>query len=130
MSNSDQNDLENDPLWDLVDGAKSPQASPLFVRNVMREVRLSEEPPIRWWQQLLTPKPILAGSLAALAAAILISVNSGQSENPTAGQTPPVAPLVEESRPQLDTLLEAEMLSQAAEDPSAFSDEALVTLLY
>ena len=76
MNGPDHNDWENDPVWTLVDEAKASEAGPFFVRNVMREVRLaSDEAPSHWWQHLLTPKPILAGSLGAIAVAILIAVN-------------------------------------------------------
>lgn len=125
MSGPDQNDWENDPVWNLVDKAKTPEASPLFVRNVMRDVRLTDEVPVRWWQQLLTPKPILAGSLGAVAVAILISVNAGRQDELAATPDPVPAPVTE-----LDDMVAAEMLTQAAKDPTVLSDEALVTLLY
>ena len=49
MSNrEEENDWENDPVWDLVDQAQAPEANPLFVRNVMREVRLSSETHRPW----------------------------------------------------------------------------------
>jgi len=130
MSAPEQEDnWENDPVWDLLDEAKAPGAGPSFVQNVMREVRLSDEMRLPWWRQLLAPRPILAGSLAALTVALIIWV--GPEE---AGQITAEDPMLEEARDaqalQLDALLEEEMLSQAAEDPTAFSDEALVALLY
>ena len=125
MSGLDQNDWENDPVWNLVDEAKPRQAGPLFVRNVMREVRLMDETPVRWWQQLLTPKPILAGSLGALAVAILIAVNGGPQNEIVEHPQPAPAAITE-----LDDMVAAEMLTQAAEDPTVLTDEALVALLY
>ena len=120
--------VEDDPVWDLVDRAAPRAAGALFTRNVMREVRLASERSLPWWKQLITPKPILAGSLAAVTVAILITVDSDEPGQ-TAVTEPAPAPMAELQAPQLDTLLEEEMLSQAAEDPAAFSDEALVTLL-
>ena len=125
-----ENNWENDPVWDLVDQAQSPKVNPLFVRNVMREVRLFNETRRPWWQQLLTPKPILAGSLAALAVAILIVVGPDQPDQVITVDDSNSGEVLEPQVLQLDALLEEEMLSQAAEDPAAFSDEALVALLY
>ncbi|MBP36555.1 MAG: hypothetical protein QF405_09395 [Roseibacillus sp.] len=124
-----ENNWENDPVWDLLDEAKAPGAGPLFVRNVMREVRLSDEIRPPWWRQLLTPRPILAGSLAALTAAILIWGVPKETAQ-IATKDPRTEEATEPQALQLDALLEEEMLSQAAEDPTAFSDEALVALLY
>ncbi len=124
-----ESNWENDPVWDLLDEAKAPGAGPLFVRNVMREVRLSDEVRPPWWRQLLTPRPILAGSLAALTAAILIWVDPEEADQITT-EDPRTQEATEPQALQLDALLEEEMLSQAAEDPTAFSDEALVALLY
>jgi len=124
-----ENDWENDPVWDLVDQAQAPEANPLFVRDVMREVRLSSETRRPWWKPLLAPRPILVGSLAAMAVALLIAVGPEQPDQVTADDPHP-GEVLEPQVPQLDALLEEEMLSQAAEDPAAFSDEALVALLY
>jgi hypothetical protein len=95
----------------------------------MREVRLSDEIRPPWWRQLLTPRPILAGSLAALTAAILIWGVPKETAQ-IATKDPRTEEATEPQALQLDALLEEEMLSQAAEDPTAFSDEALVALLY
>jgi hypothetical protein len=123
-----ENNWENDPVWDLVDQSQAPGASPLFVRNVMREVRLAKETRLPWWKPLLAPRPILAGSLAAMTVALLIAIGP-QSQDQVTAANPSPDELSEPEMPQLDALLEEEMLSQAAEDPAAFSDEALVALL-
>ncbi|NIP96054.1 MAG: hypothetical protein GWO24_22495 [Akkermansiaceae bacterium] len=124
MSHLDQDDWENDPVWNLVDEAKPSKAGPFFVRNVMREVRLAEGKPARWWRGLLSPKPILAGALGVAAAiTIIASLGPEQPEAPGIGQTEPTVPS------PLDELVAEEMLLEAAEDPSAFSDEALMALL-
>mgnify|MGYP000011655285 FL=1 len=128
MNGPDHNYWENDPVWTLVDEANASEAGPFFVRNVMREVRLaSDEAPSHWWQHLLTPKPILAGSLGAIAVAILIAVNSGNPDKPNdlVIEPAPTTPQV-----QLDDLVKEELLAQAAEDPTRFTDEALMALLY
>ena len=119
---------ENDPVWDLLDRTETAEIDPLFVSNVMREVRLDSEAKRSWWKRPTLVGPLLAGSMASLVAALLITLNSDEPSAGSAGVD--LLPLQEElDTPHLDTLLDEEMLSQAAEDPAAFSDEALVALL-
>lgn len=119
---------ENDPVWDLLDRTETAEIDPLFVSNVMREVRLASEAKRSWWKRPTLVGPLLAGSMASLVAAFLITFSGDEPSTGSAGVDP--LPLQEElDTPHLDTLLDEEMLSQAAEDPAAFSDEALVALL-
>ena len=130
MNGPEQNDWENDPVWTLVDDAKAPEAGPMFARNVMREIRLSEQERTPWWKSLLSPKPLVAGALAAAAAvAVIASLDFGPAEGPGVAETPsaPEAPPVVQ---EVDDLLNEELLMTASEDPSVFSDEALVAMLY
>ena len=122
-------DGRDDPVWDLVDQARPSEAGPFFVRDVMREVRLSRTGPgtVRWWQGLFAPKPLLAGALGVAAAgAIVIGLHSARPDPGTGSPTASPAPLL----PVLEELVEEEMLLEAAEDPASFPDETLVTLLY
>ena len=64
-----------------------------------------------------------------MTAAILIWVDPEEADQITT-EDPRTEEATEPQALQLDALLEEEMLSQAAEDPTAFSDEALVALLY
>lgn len=125
MSTTDH-DLDRDPVWDVVDQAQPPEASPLFSRNVMREIRLLEAP-TPWWKRFLASKPLIASSLAAAAAvAILIAVNPNDpASGITDGSTPDSATVA-----ALHDELDQELLIAAAEDPSLFSDEQLLALLY
>ena len=119
---------ENDPVWDLLDKTETAEIDPLFVSNVMRKVRLSSEAKRSWWKRPALVGPLLAGSMASLVAALLITLSSDEPSAGSAGVD--LLPFQEElDTPHLDTLLDEEMLSQAAEDPAAFSDEALVALL-
>ena len=127
MSTTDH-DLDRDPVWDVVDRAQPPEASPLFSRNVMREIRLLEAP-APWWKRLLASKPLIASSLAAAAAvAILLAVNPSDPANGPGLVDGPVAdpPTVAALHDELDQ----ELLIAAAEDPGLFSDEQLLALLY
>lgn len=127
MHDSNQDDWEKDPVWKLVEDAPPAQAGSLFARNVMREVRLSHEKRLRWWHSLLAPIPLAAGGLAAVAAALILVVGSEPSSDEVAEEP---SPAVEPAEVQLGELVEEEMLREAANDPSAFTDEDLVTLLY
>jgi hypothetical protein len=128
MSTNDH-DLDQDPVWDLVDRAQPLEANPLFSRNVMREIRLAEDSAIPWWKRLLASKPLVASSLAAVAAvAILVSVNTNSPT--TNGGLTGIEPGQEAPLAELNEELDQELLMAAAEDPSLFSDEHLLALLY
>jgi hypothetical protein len=128
MSIPDQ-DVDQDPVWELVDQVEPAQASPLFSRNVLREIRLSEDRALPWWKRFLSSKPLVASSLAGAAAvAILLSVGpDASSTDPSmaGGATTEEIPLAE-----LSEELDQELLIAAAEDPDLFSDEQLLALLY
>lgn len=124
MSANNHHDRDNDPVWNLVDQASTAKASPLFARNVMREIRLGASAPASWWQRLLTPVPLTAGALAAAAAfAILVSIPRPDASIATVPDAPTASPAVEFD-------LDRSLLIAAAEDPSLFSDEELLALLY
>ena len=124
MTAPNRHDWENDPVWRLLDQAPPPEPGPLFVRNVLREVRLAEAACRPWWQGLLAPKPLAAGALGAAALAALVIWTS---PTPQTAETPEPEPAA--TNP-VEALLEEELLLTAAEDPSVFSDEQLVALLY
>ncbi len=127
-SQQEKSSWENDPVWDLLDRAKTAEIDPQFVQNVMREVRLVSEPKRLWWKRKAILGPVLAGSMASLVVALVLTFSGDKPSSEIAGVDP--MPLPEEiDGPHLDTLLDEEMLSQAAEDPAAFSDEVLVALL-
>lgn len=124
MSTHHQHDRDQDPVWSLVDQASTTKASPLFARNVMREIRLDAATPAPWWTRFLTPVPLTAGALAAAAAfAILVAVQ-GPDPAPAPVTDAPVA------TPATEFDLDRSLLIAAAEDPSLFSDEELLALLY
>lgn len=122
-------DLENDSVWSLLDDATHPEASPRFVQDTLRRLRLDEDQAATpWWKSLLAPKPILGITGAALAAlAIIISLPS----DPPAPQAP-LADLTEptEDWNSLEDTFARDLLSGVAEDPSLLSDEEIVALLY
>ncbi|GAA5497413.1 hypothetical protein Rhal01_03609 [Rubritalea halochordaticola] len=91
MSQKPQNDIEKDPVWDLLGAASEQKPSPMFSRNVMRAIRLEEEP-IPFWKRLLAPRPVITG-LTAAAACIVLTValmNDDQSpDQPSVASSPP-----------------------------------------
>lgn len=97
------NNEEHDELWRLLGKAKEPSASPMFSRNVLREVRgLRQEQPgfIAWlrshWQ---------IPAIATCSIAVALSLNSRTPE--LAQQQPPV--------PETDRLLV--MAERVSESP-------------
>lgn len=132
MGSPEQNDWENDPVWSLVDRAPSSEAKPAFVQNVMREVRQLGEKETPWWNIFLLPQTLVGGAVAAVLALILVFSlpTPEQAPNKVADTVVPPEPAETVDNSQLDTLVENELLLEAAEDPSAFSDEELLALLY
>lgn len=61
-------DDENDALWKVLGQAKSAEASPYFVRRVLRDVRAVRQGPSRF--QLLLRWLIPVGTTAAVAVSI------------------------------------------------------------
>ncbi|MDP0492458.1 MAG: hypothetical protein Q7Q71_15535 [Verrucomicrobiota bacterium JB023] len=116
--------LENDPVWDLLDQSPSQEAGPFFSRNVLREIRLSEEKTSVWarfGQLVRSPKFALPALAIATGATVLFIPTSDEGEsvaNVTAEET------------TLQAYMEEEMLLAAADDPDLLSDEDLIALLF
>src|ERR1700677_1018943 len=66
---------EQDDLWQLLGKARKPAVSPLFARNVLREIRQSQhdKPGMLHWLQLRWRLVSLCG-----LAAVLLAVNAAQ----------------------------------------------------
>ncbi len=120
---------EKDPVWDLLRQAPRAEARPSFVDDVVRAARLQEadEP---WWKRLRMP--LAFGSLATAATAVLVAFvilnNPPQPSAPGPVVLEEPAGLTEELA-ELDEVVRSEALLVAAEDPSAFSDAELVSLI-
>jgi len=71
MASFDTNDSRDEALWDLLGKARGAEASPYFVRKVLRAVESADEPRPTLWQTLLrivAPTAVCAG-IAVLAIA-------------------------------------------------------------
>ena len=132
MKDKDQESWENDPVWKLVDSAEAPKAGPAFAQDVMRKVRQSEAAPaLPWWKSLFAPVPLTAGALAAAAVVTFFVYFPGTQDTPSLAGNNPVPP----SDPpvvitEIDAELDEQLLIAAVEDPSLFSDEELLAMLY
>jgi hypothetical protein len=83
---------EDEQLWDLLGQARTPQISPFFVRNIMREIR--QEP--RWKgfvRSWLAPRRLVpaAGVAAAVIAGVMIIQHPAPHRQPPVGDLDPIA---------------------------------------
>lgn len=129
MKHDESHPLEQDPVWDLLRQSPRAEARPSFVDDVLRAARLeAARPP--WWQRFRLP--LAAGGLTAAAAAVALALtlpNHGpEAAAPVAGN-PATPAAVGNGFDELDEALRTETLLVAAEHPSEFSDDELVTLL-
>ena len=122
-------ELENDPVWNLLNNAEAINPSPSFVQDTLRRVRLEvAEQKSPWWRALFAPKPLMGVAGAALAAiAIVISLPSSPAPS---DEKIVDKPEVTDDFDQLEDTFATELLSGAAEDPTLLSDEEIVALLY
>jgi hypothetical protein len=139
-----------DPVWELLRQASPPKAGPRFVDDTLRTARAEPQSgrpgaaDSGGWRKLFGWRFATAGGLTATAAAILLVVNIGPDEpvrdDATAGtphssrpsdslQTPPATGGASDSLALLDDAVATEALSYAAEDPGAFTDAELVSLI-
>lgn len=141
------NELENDTVWSLLNNAEesSPvKASPMFSRNVMREIRLQQEDaPLSFWQKLFAPKfnkvaiTLGATAVCALLVTTMMSEQNNTAETITSVDTSFIEDIsLEELAAYEDTITaevqseEAdeftyEMLDLASKDPFFISEEEI-----
>jgi len=131
-------ELENDAVWKVLDEASPAKIPPRFTSDTLRRLRLENEvAKSRWWQKLLSPKPLVAASATALAA-VAIVLSLPDEPTPVPAQTvdsqptdsEPSSPAAVEDWDNLEDSLARELLSGAAEDPTLLSDEEIVSLLF
>ena len=118
--------LEADPVWDLVDKAPTQPASSHFASATVRMVREQQERKSAWWKQLFAPMPIAGMAAATATIALIISMSFPGAS--TGGQDIAIAPDSPEAV-AIQEVVEVEMLMVAADNPSEFTDQELVTLL-
>ena len=132
------NPEEKDPVWKLLESSRSAEVRPMFMKDVLREVRnldssstLSDR--LRGWFTI--PRLAITGAVAAVIVALV--VNFGSSNDPL----PPVANGPDKDETPLKTVVVDDELEAKisdldyfeeliAEDVSGLNDEELVALLY
>jgi hypothetical protein len=136
------NELENDAVWSLLNTAEKDSAvevSPMFARNVMREIRvnLSQEKSLSFWQRLIAPKfNKIAFTLAATAAcAVLVITQISEQDTDSVVATANTEfsdDLDDISFDDITTFVESEektftdeMLELAGQDPFYISEEEI-----
>lgn len=117
---------EKDALWQLLGESSPQQASPLFSRNILRKIRLQEEAK-PFWKKFFRPQfvlPVTAASLIALACVPLLTSPDASSPETVSGS------LVTEQPSTLVSYLDEELLLAAADEPSLFSDDEVIAMLF
>jgi len=123
-------ELESDAIWDLLADATPGEPSSRFLQDTLRRARL--EPASRPWWKSLTTRRIWTVSLATTgtAAAVIALIISFPSDPPPVEQTTSIQPTAPAQWTELEDALASEVLTEAAENPSLFSDQEIVALLY
>ena len=117
--------LEKDPVWELLRQSPSLRPGPNFASNVARAARM-EETAKPWWSRLWIPASI-GGVLAASAAvvAVVFMLQSQPKQEPKfVGPTPSDSSLAE-----LQDDYETEVFIAASEHLASYSDEELVSMI-
>ena len=127
---------EDKELWDLLDNVSKEEASPLFSRNVMREIRLEDDKSPSnqpFWQRFSRFLLLGAGALGATAllSVMLWNLNSHSADDtPLADGEQNTEILAAEVATSLESSLESELLLAAADEPELFSDEEVIAMLF
>jgi hypothetical protein len=79
--NQPEDAWESDPIWNLLDAAPAPKASPRFTENALRAARNSS-PNVSWWKSLFAPAPLTGLGTAAALAALAIAFFPSSDNTP------------------------------------------------
>ena len=79
--NQPEDAWESDPVWNLLDAAPAPKASPRFTENALRAARNSS-PNVSWWKSLFAPAPLTGLGTAAALAALAIAFFPSSENTP------------------------------------------------
>ena len=122
-------DLDQDPVWDLLDDAPPQEPGPRFAQDLVRRARLEGQGGKAWSKALFSPKPLIGMATAACACAAILASFPTETSDP--------APVVVSPQPPTDDweenfadILANELLTSAADDPTLLSDSEIIALLY
>ena len=123
-------ELDGDTVWNLIDQSSTLEPSGSFTQDTLRRARLEESEKTSWWQKIFSPAGLVSLSGTAIAAlALMVALKA----DPTPVTPSPVTnnePAPTEEWSELEDQLASALLVTASEDPSLFSDEELVALLF
>lgn len=121
---NDEQDVSQDPVWDLLRQSPAASVSPVFADRVMHAVRQAEALPTPFWARSYA----VVGSVAAMAAAVTIAAVIfflPEPEQTVVEHSPETA----DAFASLDEVANHEMLLAATDHLGEFSDTELVTLI-
>lgn len=122
----DEDSLESDAVWKLLDEASPLVASPRFADNVMRAVRL-DEAPAPWWKRFALPLSL--GGLTAATAALAFTAHAMFFATPAAPSKIVITAPVEVSFEGVQEAADSEVLVAAADHLDKYSDTELVSMI-
>lgn len=122
----DEDSLESDAVWKLLDEASPVVVSPRFADSVMRAVRL-DEAPAPWWKRFALPLSL--GGLTAATAAVALTVHALFFVAPEVPTQVAVVTPTEVSFAGVQEAADSEALVAAADHLDKFSDTELVSLI-
>jgi hypothetical protein len=122
----DEDSLESDAVWKLLDEASPVVASPRFADSVMRAVRL-DEAPAPWWKRFALPLSL--GGLTAATAAVALTVHALFFVAPEVSPQIAYVPPTEVSFEGVQEAADSEALVAAADHLDKYSDTELVSMI-
>lgn len=116
----------DDAVWDLLEKAPAPQASPHFAQRTVMAA-LATDQSQAWWKSLFAPLPLTG--LATATALLLFVITGTISRLPDANPTTVSTDYRSIQAEEIQEIAETEILLAAADDLGDFSDHELICLL-
>ena len=118
--NQPEDAWESDPVWNLIDAAPAPKASPRFTENALRAARNSS-PNVSWWKSLFAPAPLAGLGTAAALAALAIAFFPSSDNTPIPNDSALSA--------EIEEVTDMENLIASIDHIDELSDSELIALI-
>ncbi len=118
--NQPEDAWESDPVWNLLDAAPAPKASPRFAENTLRAARNSS-PNVSWLKSLFAPAPLAGLGTAAALAALAIAFFPSSENTPFADDSALSA--------EIEEVTDMENLIASIDHIDELSDSELIALI-